>query len=64
MQPEVILLDEPTSALDPTMVSEVLSVIRKLANDGMTLLIVTHEKAFAKEVSSRVFYMDDMGICE
>lgn len=58
MNPEVILFDEPTSALDPTMVSEVLSVIRKLANDGMTMLIVTHEMAFARDVSNRVFYMD------
>jgi len=58
MDPEVILFDEPTSALDPTMVSEVLSVIRKLARDGMTMLIVTHEMSFARDVSNRVFYMD------
>ena len=58
MDPEVILFDEPTSALDPTMVSEVLSVIRKLAKDGMTMLIVTHEMSFARDVSNRVFYMD------
>jgi polar amino acid transport system ATP-binding protein len=64
MDPEVILMDEPTSALDPTMVSEVLAVIRKLAREGLTLIIVTHEMAFAREVSSRVFYMDDMGIYE
>jgi polar amino acid transport system ATP-binding protein len=64
MKPEVILFDEPTSALDPTMVSEVLSVIRKLAKDGMTMLIVTHEMSFARDVSSRVFYMDQGGIYE
>jgi polar amino acid transport system ATP-binding protein len=58
MEPEVILFDEPTSALDPTMVSEVLSVIRKLAKDGMTMLIVTHEMSFARDVSNRVFFMD------
>lgn len=58
MDPEVILFDEPTSALDPTMVSEVLSVIRKLAKDGMTMLIVTHEMSFAQDVSNRVFFMD------
>jgi polar amino acid transport system ATP-binding protein len=59
MDPEIILFDEPTSALDPTMVSEVLSVIRRLAQDGMTMAIVTHEMDFARDVSSRVFYMDD-----
>ena len=59
MDPRIILFDEPTSALDPTMVSEVLSVIRKLAGDGMTMLIVTHEMRFARDVSSRVFYMDE-----
>jgi polar amino acid transport system ATP-binding protein len=64
MDPQVILLDEPTSALDPTMVSEVLAVIRKLAREGLTLLIVTHEMDFAREVSSRVFYMDEQGIYE
>lgn len=58
MEPEVILFDEPTSALDPTMVSEVLGVIRTLAKQGMTMLIVTHEMRFAKDVSSRIFYMD------
>ena len=58
MEPEIILFDEPTSALDPTMVSEVLSVIRKLAKEGMTMAIVTHEMAFARDVSNRVFYMD------
>ncbi len=58
MEPEVILFDEPTSALDPTMVGEVLAVIKKLAQDGMTMLIVTHEMRFAKSVSNRVFYLD------
>ena len=64
MKPEVILFDEPTSALDPTMVSEVLGVIQRLADRGMTMLIVTHEMSFAEQVSNRVFYMDDMGIYE
>ena len=58
MKPKIILFDEPTSALDPTMVSEVLAVIRDLAKQGMTMMIVTHEMEFAKNVSSRVFYMD------
>lgn len=64
MDPEIILFDEPTSALDPTMVSEVLAVIRRLAKDGMTMAIVTHEMDFAKNVSSRVFYMDEGVIYE
>jgi polar amino acid transport system ATP-binding protein len=59
MQPDVLLFDEPTSALDPTMVSEVLSVIRRLAKEGMTMIIVTHEMDFARDVSNRVFYMDE-----
>ena len=59
MKPEVILFDEPTSALDPTMVGEVLSVIRQLANEGMTMLIVTHEMKFAHDVSTRIFFMYD-----
>jgi polar amino acid transport system ATP-binding protein len=59
MDPEIILFDEPTSALDPTMVSEVLSVIRRLARDGMTMALVTHEMEFARDVSTRVFYMDE-----
>jgi len=59
MDPEIILFDEPTSALDPTMVSEVLSVIRRLAKEGMTMAIVTHEMDFARDVSKRVFYMDE-----
>jgi len=58
MQPKVILFDEPTSALDPTMVTEVLSVIRGVAKQGITMLIVTHEMKFAREVSTRIFYMD------
>src|SRR5665647_781127 len=59
MDPEIILFDEPTSALDPTMVSEVLSVIRRLAKEGMTMVIVTHEMDFARDVSNRVLYMDE-----
>ncbi len=59
MKPDVILFDEPTSALDPTMVSEVLSVIRQLAKQGMTMLIVTHEMKFAYDVSTRVFFMNE-----
>lgn len=58
MEPEVILFDEPTSALDPEMVGEVLEVIRSLARSGMTIVIVTHEMGFAREVSDRVFFMD------
>ncbi len=58
MNPEVILFDEPTSALDPTMVGEVLSVMRQLARDGMTMLIVTHEMRFARDVSTRIFFMN------
>ena len=59
MKPEIILFDEPTSALDPTMVSEVLSVIRRLTKEGMTMVIVTHEMDFARDVSNRVLYMDE-----
>lgn len=59
MEPDAILFDEPTSALDPTMVSEVLAVIRRLAREGMTMLIVTHEMEFARNISTRVFYMDE-----
>lgn len=58
MEPEMILFDEPTSALDPEMVGEVLEVIRNLAQSGMTIVIVTHEMGFAREVSDRVFFMD------
>jgi polar amino acid transport system ATP-binding protein len=64
MDPEAVLFDEPTSALDPTMVSEVLAVIRRLAKDGMTMAIVTHEMDFARDVSNRVFYMDEGTIYE
>ena len=64
MHPEIILFDEPTSALDPTMVGEVLAVIKGLARDGMTMMIVTHEMKFARDVSNRVFYMDEGGIYE
>ncbi len=59
MKPKVILFDEPTSALDPTMVGEVLSVIRQLAKEGMTMLIVTHEMKFARDVSTRIFFMNE-----
>lgn len=59
MEPEILLFDEPTSALDPTMVSEVLAVIRRLSREGMTMVIVTHEMEFARNISTRVFYMDE-----
>ena len=59
MEPEILLFDEPTSALDPTMVSEVLAVIRRLAKEGITMVIVTHEMGFARNISSRVLYMDE-----
>ncbi|MBQ9269554.1 MAG: amino acid ABC transporter ATP-binding protein [Oscillospiraceae bacterium] len=58
MHPEVMLFDEPTSALDPEMVGEVLEVMRKLADDGMTMVVVTHEMGFAREVANRVLFMD------
>lgn len=64
MQPEVILFDEPTSALDPEMVGEVLEVMKNLAKEGMTMIVVTHEMAFAREVGSRIIFMDDGNICE
>ena len=64
MNPEVLLFDEPTSALDPEMVGEVLEVMRDLAKEGMTMLVVTHEMAFARDVSNRVVYMNDGVICE
>jgi len=64
MEPEVLLFDEPTSALDPQMVGEVLAVIRKLADEGLTLIIVTHEMAFARDVSNHVVYMQDGVIWE
>ena len=64
MQPEVLLFDEPTSALDPQMVGEVLAVMRQLAKEGLTMLVVTHEMAFARDVSTHVVYMADGVICE
>ena len=64
MNPEVLLFDEPTSALDPEMVGEVLEVMRQLAREGMTMLVVTHEMAFARDVSNRVVYMNEGIICE
>ena len=64
MDPEILLFDEPTSALDPTMVGEVLAVIKDLAKTGMTMLIVTHEMGFARDVSTRVFYMDEGTVYE
>ena len=59
MNPEVMLFDEPTSALDPEMVGEVLDLIRELANEGMTMVIVTHEMGFAREVATKILFMDD-----
>ena len=59
MEPEVMLFDEPTSALDPEMVGEVLEVMKQLAHDGMTMVVVTHEMGFAKEVGDRVLFMAD-----
>ena len=64
MEPEVLLFDEPTSALDPEMVGEVLTVMQNLAQEGMTMLVVTHEMAFARDVSSRVVYMNQGVIYE
>ena len=64
MNPKVMLFDEPTSALDPEMVGEVLDLIRQLANEGMTMVIVTHEMGFAKEVATRVIFMDDGRLLE
>ncbi len=64
MDPEVILFDEPTSALDPEMVTEVLEVIKELADTGITMLLVTHEMGFAKEVADRIIFMDDGVILE
>ena len=64
MDPEILLFDEPTSALDPEMVGEVLAVMQQLAREGMTMLVVTHEMAFARDVSSRVVYMNEGVICE
>ena len=64
MEPEVLLFDEPTSALDPQMVGEVLDVMRSLAGDGLTMIVVTHEMAFARDVSTNVVFMADGVICE
>ena len=64
MEPEIILFDEPTSALDPTMIGEVQAVIRDLAKQGTTMIIVTHEMKFAREICNRVFYMDEGGVYE
>ncbi len=64
MEPEVLLFDEPTSALDPEMVGEVLDVMRSLADGGMTMLVVTHEMAFARDVSNHVVFMSEGVICE
>ena len=64
MNPEMLLFDEPTSALDPEMVGEVLTVMKELAQEGMTMLVVTHEMAFARDVSTHVVYMSDGVICE
>ena len=64
MNPELLLFDEPTSALDPEMVGEVLSVMRDLAREGTTMIVVTHEMAFARDVSNHVVFMADGVICE
>ena len=64
LSPEVMLFDEPTSALDPEMVGEVLEVMKQLAQEGMTMVVVTHELGFAREVANRVFFMDGGGILE
>ena len=64
MEPDVILFDEPTSALDPEMVGEVLDVMRELADEGMTMIVVTHEMGFAREVADRVIFMADGAIVE
>ena len=64
MNPDIMLFDEPTSALDPEMVGEVLHVMKELADDGMTMVVVTHEMAFAREVASRVLFMDEGNILE
>ena len=64
MQPDVMLFDEPTSALDPEMVREVLDVMKQLAQEGMTMVVVTHEMGFAREVANRVVFIDGGVICE
>ena len=64
MNPEVLLFDEPTSALDPEMVGEVLQLMKDVASDGMTMVVVTHEMGFAREVATRVLFMDGGNIAE
>ncbi|MBR0105215.1 MAG: amino acid ABC transporter ATP-binding protein, partial [Firmicutes bacterium] len=64
MEPDIMLFDEPTSALDPEMVGEVLNVMKKLASEGMTMIVVTHEMGFAREVCDRVLFMDGGVIVE
>ena len=64
MRPKIMLFDEPTSALDPEMINEVLDVMRKLAHEGMTMIVVTHEMGFAKEVAHRIIFMDDGRLIE
>ena len=64
MKPKVMLFDEPTSALDPEMVGEVLAVMKELADEGMTMVVVTHEMGFAREVGTRVLFMDGGHIVE
>ena len=64
MEPEVLLFDEPTSALDPQMVGEVLNVMKQLASEGMTMVIVTHEMAFARDVSTRTIFMHEGVVAE
>ncbi|MDO4269215.1 MAG: ATP-binding cassette domain-containing protein, partial [Eubacteriales bacterium] len=64
MQPQVMLFDEPTSALDPEMVGEVLDVMKELAREGMTMIVVTHEMGFARDVADRIVFMDDGLIVE
>jgi polar amino acid transport system ATP-binding protein len=64
MDPDMMLFDEPTSALDPELIGEVLDVMRKLAEDGMTMMVVTHEMSFAQEVADRVVFMDDGVVVE
>ena len=64
MHPEVMLFDEPTSALDPEMVGEVLNVMKQLADEGMTMVVVTHEMGFAREVGTRIMFMDGGVIAE
>ena len=64
MQPDVMLFDEPTSSLDPEMVGEVLKVMKELANEGMTMVVVTHEMNFAREAGTRILFMDEGQIKE